>query len=462
MDQQPVEPELTATAPASPYDPEMKEAGQLTSPTWELELFLSGALVFATFQLPDLVEKFFHALEPHVAGVTRTVVLDLSLYAKSIAYTLLITFTVHLVGRAQWVALMGLQSVFPKGIRWDELKIGPIARRMYERRTPSLGRVIAVLDNFCSIIFSMGMMFVVLFLFSATIVGVTGGLGWLLSKGITGGRYFDAWFLGIVAIFVAIPLVSGLLDRKLGPKLAPDSTAYRVISAALRFSFALNFVRSIGPMMWVLMSNIGRRKAVLALYAGLMGIIFVSTVDVMVRRGAVGLNNYDYYGPSVLHGVASAHYENQRKPDANPREPMIQSDIIRDPYVRLFIPYSPGRHNAALAQACPGLKPLQAEGLQVGGDTPVPDSLAVPALRCIAKVHDVKLDGAPIPNLDFAFYEHPATGLRGVVAYIAVDSLPRGRHVLTVMPAPPVPTPTDSADLADARWKQPYVIPFWK
>src|SRR6188768_3976027 len=104
--------QLTTPETEGPYDKELKETGQLTSPTWELELFLSGALVFATLQLPDVVEHFFHGLEPHLAGATRTVVMNLSLYAKAIAYTLLITFTVHLIGRALWVALMGLQSVF--------------------------------------------------------------------------------------------------------------------------------------------------------------------------------------------------------------------------------------------------------------------------------------------------------------------------------------------------------------
>ena len=59
---------LTPLEPSSPYDKELKEAGQLTSPTWELELFLSGALVFATLQLPAVVDHFFHGLEPHVAG----------------------------------------------------------------------------------------------------------------------------------------------------------------------------------------------------------------------------------------------------------------------------------------------------------------------------------------------------------------------------------------------------------
>jgi hypothetical protein len=79
----------------------------------------------------------------------------------------------------------------------------------------------------------------------------------------------------------------------------------------------------------------------------------------------------------------------------------------------------------------------------------------------MAKVHAVKLDGNAL-DLDFAFHEHSATGLRGVVAYIAIDSLAPGRHVLTVMPVPPNELPTDSTALANAPWKQPWVIPFWK
>jgi hypothetical protein len=67
-----------------------------------------------------------------------------------------------------------------------------------------------------------------------------------------------------------------------------------------------------------------------------------------------------------------------------------------------------------------------------------------------------------LDNLDLSFSENVATGLRGVVGYIAVDSLSRGRHVLTITPAPPEQIPTDSATLANAPWKQPFVIPFWK
>lgn len=444
----------------SPHDPEMKQAGQLTSPTWELELFLSGALVFATLKFPGLVQSFFASVEPHLAGTTRSIVLNVSIYATAIAYTLLITFFVHLVGRAQWVALMGLHSVFPRGIRWDELKMGPIARGIYQQGTPSLPTAIARLDNFCSVVFSTGMLFVMLFIYSATLVAVLGGMGWGLARLFSGGQHVIVWTAIVALVFVAIPVTAAAIDKKRGDRLASGSTGRRVLYAALRFSYAINLTRVAGPMMWTVMSNIGRTKAGIALYAGLMAIIVLSAADRLARRGALSVNGYDYYGSSFRHGVATAHYENQRQPTASPRAPMIQSDIVRDPYVRLFIPYAPTRHNPALARLCPGLRPLQSQGLQVGPENYAADSLTVPALQCLAKLHAVALDDRPRPDLVFAFHEHPTTGLRGIVTYIPVDSLPRGRHVITVMPAPPAVIPKDTT--AASVWKQPWVIPFWK
>src|SRR3954464_7889792 len=85
---------------SSPYDKEMKEAGQLTSPTWELELFLSGAFVFAMLQLPGLIEQVFVALEPHTTETANYVLFFGVLYGKAIAFTLVAMFLLHLIARA--------------------------------------------------------------------------------------------------------------------------------------------------------------------------------------------------------------------------------------------------------------------------------------------------------------------------------------------------------------------------
>ncbi len=447
----------------SPHDPELRAAGQLTSPTWELELFLSGAFVFASFQLPDVIEDVFRRLEPHMTESTSFILLMGTLYGKAIAFTLIATFLVHLVSRAQWVALLGLQSVFPRGIRWDEMKLGPNAREVYRASTPDLGSVIARVDNFCSIVFSAGLLVVVVFAYSTMLVTLMSSGAYLLALAFTQGRGTQRYLMLIGALFAALPLVATLVDRKFGDRIAPGSRGARILRAMLRLSLVLSMMHVLGPMMWTLITNIGRIRAVAMLYVVLAAILLLSVADRLAQSDRLSLNSYDFFGASRGHGVRYQNYENQRVDgETYSRVPSIQADIIRDPYVRLFIPYSPPRHNAAVRRQCPDAKPLQERGVQLGAEPSLDDSLVVPVLACLARLHAVTLDGVPQPELQFSFYEQPRTGLKGILAYLPADSLARGRHVITLLSMPPVQLPTDSARLANASWKKPLEIPFWR
>jgi hypothetical protein len=216
-------------------------------------------------------------------------------------------------------------------------------------------------------------------------------------------------------------------------------------------------------MMFTLMTNVGRRKSVLALIVLLFVLMGATFTDRMVNSDLLSANTYDYFASSRKHEVNYRFYESQREAGKPyPRLPSIQSDVIKDPYVKLFIPYYPQRDNGAIARVCPSLHPLQDRGVQFGADKPLADSLTEPVLRCIAQMHDVKLDGAALPQLDFAFYEQQESGVKGVIAYIPVDTSAHGRHVLEVLPTPPVTLPKDTAQLRAASWKQPFVIPFWR
>lgn len=456
-------PESTSAPDApSPYDPEMKAAGQLTSPTWELELFLSGAFVFATFQLPGLIESAYARFSPHTTTTMDSVLFLGTLYAKAIAFTLMAMFSVHLALRAYWVALMGLQSVFPGGIRWDELRVGPIARQVYERRTANIGTTIAKLDNFCSVVFSVGLLLVVVFLYATLLGGTVGGVAFLLAQGLNHGRGVRFYFFALMSVFVVIPVVATVWDRRYGTQY-PATRASRLVKRMIDFSFLINMVRFTGPVMWTLVTNLGRRKSMTFLYVAMFSLIILAAADRLVRSDRLSVNSYDYFAASRDHGVDYRYYESQREPGVvYQRVPSIQSDIIRDPYVRLFIPYYPRRHNTAVARACPGVKPLDTRGVQLGANAYVDDSLTAPVLSCLAKIHAPTLDGAPISGVDFSFYEQPSSGLKGIIAYIPADSLARGRHVLEITPAPPEELPTDTAAVRAAAWKKPYVIPFWR
>ena len=446
-----------------PYDPEMKEAGQLTSPTWELELFLSGAFVFATFQLPGLIESAYSRIAPHVTDSMEAVLLDGTLYGKAIAFTLIAMFSIHLVMRGYWVALMGVHSVFPKGIRWSELKVGPIARDVYRSRVRDTSTVIARLDNVCSIVFSVGLLVVLLFVFSTLMLGTASGIAYLLAHSISGGKGTDIYAIAILLVFAGVPAAARLWEKRLGEDVDVHASKYRVLRRIIVLSYSMTFMRLLGPMMFTLMTNVGRRKSMITLSVLLVVLLAATITDRLVNTDLLSANTYDYFASSRRHEINYRFYESQREPGKPyPRLPSIQSDVIRDPYVKLFIPYYPQRDNGAIARVCPSLRPLQDRGVQLGTDKPLPDSLTEPVLHCIAQMHDVKLDGAPMPNLDFAFYEQQESGLKGVIAYIPLDSSARGRHVLEVLPTPPATLPTDTAQLRTAAWKQPFVIPFWR
>lgn len=427
-----------------------------SSPTWELELLLSGLVLFALFQLPGALDAFFDHLEPHATEATFPVIFFVSLYATSIVYVLIAAFVVHLVSRAYWVGLVGLHSVYPNGVKWSESGAGPISTQVYRERIVSLPTVIARTDNFCSVIFSIACLIVIMFVFSVLLSGLFLGVSYAGVRAAGRARGVAPIFATLATIIVVVSLGTALVDKRFGARLTPGGRAHRMVKALARFTYYAGILNVTGPIFLTLTTNIGRKKVTALIYVALFGVLVAASAERLARGDRLSINSYDYMGASKMHGVAAGFYESQRaKGNVFPRTPSIQSDIIRDPYVKLFIPYSPLRDNVAVARVCPGTKVLQKRGLQLGADLPVPDSLAVPALQCLARIHAVTLNGARLDRVDFNFYRQPESGVRGILAYIPADSLPRGRNVLTVAQTPRF------GDDASRTPLTPFVIPFW-
>src|SRR6476659_4586550 len=72
---------------SGPSDAELAASGVPdTSPTWELELLISGAVFFVLFQLPSLLNGFFARIEPHATIAVMPAILVLQIYVKAIVY----------------------------------------------------------------------------------------------------------------------------------------------------------------------------------------------------------------------------------------------------------------------------------------------------------------------------------------------------------------------------------------
>lgn len=420
--------------------------------TWELELLISGAVAFTLLQLPGAADVAFDRLSPRLGEGLHRVMMFGYIYAKIILYALISTFIVHLAARAYWVGLVGLSSVFPRGIRWTELKYGPVTRDFYQEKLPTLQAQTAAVDRFCSILFSFATIIVLTFVSSTVFVTTIGGLAWVISKNLLPGTSDLLVFYVLLSLLIVPMLVATFIDKHRGDRLGRRGRkGLRGVVWWIYFTQMGSLTATISN---TLFSNLNRARAVGLFYMAFVGLLgFFLIRDVFIRLDGNTLHSYQYLpeesGPS---SVAYAYYED-RLPErfVDARRPTIQSDIIRDPYVRLFLPYFPRRHNILVEERCPetaaALEATSGEERQAADQA---------LLACLADLQPVTLNGTPL-ELRLHHYTRPDTGIRGMLAYIPVAELPQGENVLVVQAIPRSERDRDPED----RPLPPHYIPFW-
>jgi hypothetical protein len=431
-----------------------KGARIVLSGAWEQELIISGAVVFALVQLPSLVDAAFHRLDGRVSGAGWSMTMMGYEFAKLILYALISAFVVHLSSRAYWVGLMGLHSVFPNGVQWEKSRAGPIARETYRERFPTLPQSIAAADDFCSVIFSFAFMMVISFFAAVVWCAAALAIVWGISAGAFHGEWQQGVFMAIFMTIAFTPAVLYTLDKRFGERLDPAGLPRRIIRAGIVFFFYASFLRLAGPISQVLFTNLPKRRAygmMVAIIVALMTLFIVKDL-IIGQGGGLGVMASTYLpAEDDPRAMNFEHYEDQRGESSRGVVPSIPSDVVGGPYVRLFIPYIMRRHETAVVDQCPGVKPAPEEGAPDG------DAAAGAVLACLSRIQRVWINGKPLTGVGFQFRTDPVTGVRGIVGYIPTAGLPRGENVLTVERAPR----SREAVALKVKPGPPYRIRFW-
>ena len=182
-------------------------------------------------------------------------------YAKSAAVVLAVTFALHLLLRAQWIALVGMHSVFPQGIRLERMKMGPIQRAVEEQETAgSTEDAIERADNRASVVFAIGVSVALMIVFVC--VSFCGGL--LLVTLLTQVFHWRVDPLGVMAVvFAAVMLpfmAAAAVDHAYAKRLVPGTLPHRVVSVVLRFYTRIGMGRRNNHIIALLTSNGGERR----------------------------------------------------------------------------------------------------------------------------------------------------------------------------------------------------------
>src|SRR6185369_1584519 len=120
-------------------------------------------------QLPPLLDRAFFRVMNGAVLDFADLLKYLWIYSKVALITLILTFIAHLFLRGYWVALVGMNSVYPGGVRWDRLRMGPIARKTTAAGL-GMDTAIELADNRATRVFGTGFGLALLMLVPAFIM----------------------------------------------------------------------------------------------------------------------------------------------------------------------------------------------------------------------------------------------------------------------------------------------------
>jgi hypothetical protein len=272
-------PPAVSTLGQTPHEPTIRP--------WELELLISGALVFGMVQLPGRVDSWFDHVYPSLEGGFAAAAFFVAIYAKLALYAVICGFVLHLVIRAYWVAVIGLEAVFPGGINWENTRTGPILREVQRQATPPLQSLIDGADRMASLVFAGGLTMALLFCFSLLLIATVSAVAFA-TVGLVVSHVTTMFVVEAFILLLTVPLmVATLVDRRWGARLDPASRTARMVRAVGRGSTRLTRYAVFQPPMLVILTNLrGRRRVVLVLALLATGALLFSSRDrIFTGRG---------------------------------------------------------------------------------------------------------------------------------------------------------------------------------
>ena len=322
---------------------------ELTAQSWNLELAISGVAMFAILQLPDALDQMFDYLRFNLMSHTNGFQAMLPSLAYSVVkvmcYVLFAAFLTNFVMRAFWVGLVGLLAVYPSGVHYDRIPFStPYAQKRMSNDLGPLEGYILRLDQRCNIVFAVAFLFVFFLIFIAIGYAVL-FLGYTvvrplvpadiretikLAANVLGGLYF------VVSIVLILPKVKA---HPIGEKLH-----YRFVSLS-----RLMYGGLYKPLTFILntfYSHIPRLKLLLTAMLMMMAFFILFFIEFLAdfsradTRISNAFNQRHLYTARVdSRYVNPTAYDNQRAEGEPVVVASIQADVVREPFIRLYVAY---------------------------------------------------------------------------------------------------------------------------
>lgn len=381
--------------------------------SWEPELFISGILLFALFQIPDALGDIQQHLDQFVSPFFSRSTIDeiyLSMINTSV-YFLIFGLIVHIFLRTIWVAFLGINYVYKDGIILDALPY----KEIYKRRIPNSDFVpnIHKLERYSSLIFSfsyLGFAIVIGTIFGVLVLGVMIYLQFTIFPDSTSLMIYDRVFGFLILVYLADLATAGMIRSV--PYL---NKAFLPIHYINRYFFLVPLYEKV---YLGLISNHKRWKVVILMSCVVVALILGVGIGDKTNRFSNILFNADGQDNYFLF---SGHYKTRMGGEPS-RVVYIDHEIIASNVLRISLPHDISYEEEYIEPLCDYNNQLKTNpNINV-------DSLK---LECLNAFYDISIDDSLYLDKGF-YYRDESLNREGLRLFVDISHLNRGLHTLYV------------------------------
>lgn len=397
---------------------------KLQEESWQLELLISGFAIFGLFTAYDSIVFYFNEADATGQEYKKVAFTVIRISCIILIFSLL----VHVLLRGLWIGALGLRYVSGE-IDYEELNYSEKFTRYLKKKVGSFDKYIGTLENYCSIIFAASFL---LIFYVLAMTGIISTIGFIGNNIIS-----SEWLPERLRLWIGVPLIlfvvfgmiltfidyitQGFLKRK--KWISKFYFPFYWVFSFITLSFLYR------PIVYNFLDNKFGRRFTLILFP-----LFI----IVALSFSLRYNFSNYFSSKIASSDYISNSENYEdlidEKSGFIDNVVIQSKVIKEHYIKLFVPYSEGIEDRVF-NFNEGLRPKKdIRGLDTdafsSGDYGfiTSDSLRREYLATFNKIYYAKIDTTIIDS-EF-IVSQTKKGTMGFETFLPTDNLTKGKHVL--------------------------------
>ncbi len=395
--------------------------------SWQIEILIASGLIYFLFQAPTLIRSYF--LEFVQSSELSVEALTLLAGTLILVKALLIGFLFNLLLRTLWLAYLGVNFSFPKGVNYSRLGYSDYFKNKEEQRKNNVDRIITI-EKYCSLSFSFSIFMTVMSLGVFFLLFFVEKLLFILSP-----RLYDSADFGYFIIALFVGLILGFFDFIFFRLLKKSTAVSKWYYPFYRFFSIISFSFLFKKEWQTLLSNVSRWKIhSLSLVYFIVALLLASNdIGTYLNSSAIFsldlIDQRDLDHSATNKRITRVEYNSLLTPNDKVVYGCIESEIIKGKYMYVFVNYwsyfdeeikhfsQKNNYNFAPKER---LSQKEKELNDIAFQNTLSDFFVV------------SIDKEVQDSVHWFFNLHPITKEKGFKGYLSIENLPDGPHEISV------------------------------